>query len=61
MTEIDRPFGKLHALALAALGCAALGVLTLRGFWMWAATVAAVAAGVWAAVLFWRDLGKRAR
>jgi protein-S-isoprenylcysteine O-methyltransferase Ste14 len=56
MSEPLRPFGRLHVLVVATLGCVALVVATTNSLWAWVGCVVAATAGLWAAILAYRDL-----
>ncbi len=54
MSDLLRPFGRLHVLVLGTLGCLAIAVATAQGVWTSLAVVAAVAAGLWSVWLLYR-------
>lgn len=55
------PFGRLHTLSLAVVGCLVLAVFTQNGFWMWAGMFGALGGCLWCAALLYRDRGRPRR
>ena len=56
MSDLLRPFGRLHVLVLGTLGCLAIAVTTAHGVWMYVGVVGAAMAGLWSVWLLYRDL-----
>jgi len=59
MRELLRPFARIHIVGLALIGCLALALLTGAQLWECIGLLGAIAAGLWGAILLYRDLHQR--